>query len=108
MQNDHIPKSSLPTTPDVKVPKVRPGKRLEKPNVNVRRRAIRETARLWHDAMATASSVCFIKGRVKFGVLRSNRRQEAASHPSALLGWNTDLAPCVSIGSVVPLMSRSA
>ena len=46
--------------------------------------------------------------RVKFGVLRSNRRQEAASHPSALLGWNTDLAPCVSIGSVVPLMSRSA
>lgn len=46
MQNDHIPKSSFPTTPDVKVPKVRPGKRLEKPNVNVRRRAIRETARL--------------------------------------------------------------
>lgn len=46
MQNDHIPKSSFPTTPDVKVPKVRPGKRLEKPNVNIRRRAIRETARL--------------------------------------------------------------
>lgn len=46
MQNDHIPKSSFPTTPDVKVPKVRPGKGLEKPNVNVRRRAIRETARL--------------------------------------------------------------
>lgn len=46
MQNDHIPKSSFPTTPDVKVPKVRPGKRLEKPNVNIQRRAIRETARL--------------------------------------------------------------
>lgn len=46
MQNDHIPKSSFPTTTDVKVPKVRPGKRLEKPNVNIRRRAIRETARL--------------------------------------------------------------
>ena len=46
MQNDPIPKSSFPTIPDVKVPKVRPGKRLEKPNVNVRRRAIRETARL--------------------------------------------------------------
>lgn len=46
MQNDHIPKPSFPTTPDVKVPKVRPGKRLEKPNVNIRRRAIRETARL--------------------------------------------------------------
>lgn len=46
MQNDHIPKPSFPTTPDVKVPKVRPGKRLEKPNVNVRRRAIRETAQV--------------------------------------------------------------
>lgn len=46
MQNDHIPQPTFPVHPDVKVPKVRPGKRLEKPNVNIRRRAIRETARL--------------------------------------------------------------
>lgn len=46
MQNDHIPQPTFPVQPDVKVPKVRPGKRLEKPNVNIRRRAIRETARL--------------------------------------------------------------
>jgi hypothetical protein len=38
-----------------------------------------------------AMSVCFIKSRVKFGVLRPNRRQMAASHPSALLGFNCDV-----------------
>lgn len=38
-----------------------------------------------------ATSVCFIKSRVKFGVLRPNRRQVAASHPSALIGFNCDV-----------------
>lgn len=46
--------------------------------------------RLFHHCLATASHVVFIKGRVKFGVLRANRRQEAASHPSCLIGWNLD------------------
>lgn len=59
--------------------------------------------RIWHRAMSTATAVCFIKGRVKFGVLRANRRQEAASHPSALLGWNVDLVPCSVLGHVVHL-----
>lgn len=54
-------------------------------------------------AMESADSVCFIKGRVKFGVLRKNRRQEAASHPSALIGWNVDLSPCRCLGMVVSL-----
>ena len=44
--------------------------------------------RLFHRAIASASHVVFIKGRVKFGVLRANRRQEAASHPSCLICWN--------------------
>lgn len=57
--------------------------------------------RIFQKAMQSASAVCFIKGRVKFGVLRSNRRQEAASHPSALIGWNVDLAPCAVLGRVV-------
>lgn len=59
--------------------------------------------RIFQKAMETASSACFIKGRVKFGVLRKNRRQEAASHPSALIGWNVDLAPCSVLGKVVLL-----
>lgn len=59
--------------------------------------------RIWHDAYEAATAVCFIKGRVKFGVLRSNRRQEAASHPSALLGWNVDLSPCSALGAVTVL-----
>lgn len=59
--------------------------------------------RIFQRALATASSVNFIKGRVKFGVLRANRRQEAASHPSALIGWNVDLAPTATLGRVVPL-----
>lgn len=59
--------------------------------------------RIWHQAMSTATAVCFIKGRVKFGVLRANRRQEAASHPSALIGWNVTLDECRSLGHVVQL-----
>jgi phage N-6-adenine-methyltransferase len=54
--------------------------------------------RIWHKAIETASSVCFIKGRVKFGVLRPNRRQEAASHPSCVIGWNTMLNHSATLG----------
>lgn len=48
--------------------------------------------RVFQQALASATSVVFIRGRVKFGILRPNRRQVAASHPSALLGWNVDLS----------------
>jgi DNA N-6-adenine-methyltransferase Dam len=54
--------------------------------------------RIFQQALPTATGVVFIRGRVKFGVLRPNRRQAAASHPSALLGWNVDLAPCAHLG----------
>jgi hypothetical protein len=54
--------------------------------------------RIFQDATATASAVVFVRGRVKFGVLRDNRRQAAASHPSALIGWNTDLEECSMLG----------
>lgn len=57
--------------------------------------------RLFQRAITTATTVLFIKGRVKFGVLRDNRRQEAASHPSALIGWNVDLRECAQLGYVV-------
>lgn len=59
--------------------------------------------RIWQEAVASASAVVFIRGRVKFGVLRPNRRQAAASHPSALIGWHADLGPCAHLGLLVPL-----
>jgi hypothetical protein len=59
--------------------------------------------RIFHGALSTASAVCFIKGRVKFGVLRPNRRQIAASHPSVLIGWNVGLGPCRVLGTVIAL-----
>ena len=61
--------------------------------------------RIFQRALATASSIVFIRGRVKFGTLRPNRRQEAASHPSALIGWNVDLTLCAPLGRVVALRS---
>lgn len=57
--------------------------------------------RIFQEALRTASSVVFIQGRVKFGVLRPNRRQVAASHPSALIGWNVDLRPCAHLGLLI-------
>lgn len=54
--------------------------------------------RIFQSAASTATAVVFIKGRVKFGTLRPNRRQHAASHPSALIGWNTDLAASSTLG----------
>ncbi len=57
--------------------------------------------RIFQQAMMSAGQAVFIKGRVKFGVLRPNRRQIAASHPSALLGWNVDLAPCSHLGMIL-------
>lgn len=57
--------------------------------------------RLFHQAIESASHVVFIKGRVKFGVLRANRRQEAASHPSCLICWNLDdTSPLATLGAV--------
>lgn len=53
---------------------------------------------IFQRAAKTATAVVFIKGRVKFGTLRPNRRQHAASHPSALIGWNVDLDACSTLG----------
>ena len=52
-------------------------------------------------AFCSATSTVFIRGRVKFGVLRPNRRQVAASHPSALIGWNVALSPAAHLGFMV-------
>ncbi|MGN6723349.1 MAG: DNA N-6-adenine-methyltransferase [Marmoricola sp.] len=57
--------------------------------------------RIWHEAMQTADQVLFVRGRVKFGVPRPNGRQVAASHPSALIGWNVDFGPAAHLGYVL-------
>lgn len=54
--------------------------------------------RIFQEAFTTASETVFIKGRVKFGILRPNRRQVAASHGSALIGWNVSLRSCAHLG----------
>ncbi len=54
--------------------------------------------RIFQRAATTASAVVFVRGRVKFGTLRPNRRQHASSHPSALIGWNTHLHACAMLG----------
>ncbi|GAB3416738.1 phage N-6-adenine-methyltransferase [Massilia agilis] len=57
--------------------------------------------RTFQKALLAADSILFFKGRLKFGVLRENGRQEAASHGSALFGFNVDLTPLSSLGVVV-------
>ena len=54
--------------------------------------------RIFQKAASTATAVVFVRGRVKFGTRRDNRRQHAASHPSALIGWNTNLEACSALG----------
>lgn len=57
--------------------------------------------RIFQLALRSADAAVLIRGRLKYGVLRPNRRQVAASHPSALLGWNAGLEPCAHLGLVV-------
>lgn len=54
--------------------------------------------RTFQKAARSADAVVFVKGRVKFEVLRPNRRRVAASHPSALICWNVDPAPLAHLG----------
>jgi hypothetical protein len=62
--------------------------------------------RIFQEALSTAAEVIFIRGRLKFGTVRPNLRQAAASHPSALIAWNVAPAamdPCASLGLRVRL-----
>lgn len=56
--------------------------------------------RTFQRALACCTSVLFVRARLRFGVLRENGRQEAASHGSALIGFNVDLAPLSALGAV--------
>ena len=52
-------------------------------------------------AMAVATSVLFVRGRLRFGIPRANGIQEAASHGSALYGFGVDLGPLAALGVVM-------
>lgn len=64
--------------------------------------------RTFQRALSASTSVLFVKGRLKFGVLRENRRQEAASHGSALIGFNVDLSPLHKLGVIVVRAANDA
>lgn len=58
--------------------------------------------RIAQEALAASDSVVFIRGRLRFGVLRENRRQEAASHGSMLLMFGDhDIEPLRGLGVVM-------
>lgn len=63
--------------------------------------------RIFQKAVFFADAVVYVRGRLKFGSKRENGRQHAASHPSALIGWNTELTSCTQLGlRMAPLGSR--
>ncbi len=54
--------------------------------------------RIFQKALTACNAVVFCKGRVKFGVPRLNGRQMAASHGSAIFGFNNNLDYCSTLG----------
>lgn len=57
-------------------------------------------------ALMNCSTVLFINARVRFGLVRENGRQEAASHGSALFGFGLDLSGLAIPGTVMTRVSR--
>lgn len=51
-------------------------------------------------ALRACESVLFVKARIRYGVVRDNGRQEAASHGSMLLSFGVHLAPLAHLGTV--------
>jgi hypothetical protein len=55
---------------------------------------------IFQKALQQCTSVLFVKARLRFGVLRDNGRQEAASHGSAVFGFGADLSALSNLGCV--------
>lgn len=54
--------------------------------------------RIFQLAAQSAHAVTFVRGRLKFGIPRDNGRQQAASHGSAILTWNCEIAYLAELG----------
>ena len=52
-------------------------------------------------AMQAATSVLFVRARMRFGIPRKTGWTEEASHGSALYGFGVDLAPLATMGTVL-------
>jgi hypothetical protein len=57
--------------------------------------------RIFQRALESCTAVLLCQARLRFGVLRENGRQEAASHGSAIFGFGVDLSPLRDLGTVV-------
>lgn len=57
--------------------------------------------KIFQRALRTCTNVVFVRARLRFGVLRENRRQEAASHGSAVFGFGVDLSDLLPLGAVM-------
>ncbi len=62
--------------------------------------------RIFQAAFNCCTTCLFLRGRLKFGVLRANLRQEAASHGSALFGFGVDLTPLAALGAIAKPVGR--
>lgn len=64
--------------------------------------------RVFQRALRECATCLLVQARLRFGVLRENRRQEAASHGSALFGFRVDLASLQIDGvTVTPINQQS-
>ena len=54
--------------------------------------------KIFQQALTSCLDVLFVNARLRFGVLRENRRQEAASHGSAIFGFGVSVAPLAPLG----------
>jgi hypothetical protein len=57
--------------------------------------------KVFQRALSACDSVVLVNARLRFGVLRENGRQEAASHGSAIFGFGVSVVPLGHLG--VPL-----
>lgn len=57
-------------------------------------------------AAAASRSMILVQARLRFGVLRENRRQEAASHGSGIFGFGIDVSPLCDLGVAVQPVNR--
>ncbi len=57
--------------------------------------------RISQAAMQAATSVLFVRARLRFGIPRANGIEEAASHGSVLFGFGVDLGALSALGTVM-------
>lgn len=63
--------------------------------------------RIFQAALEHAQTVLLCQARLRFGVLRENGRQEAASHGSAIFGFGVDLSPLRDLGAVLKVADKA-